>query len=165
MLHNGNTCQRLRRRKRYLGASSEESATSAAEITTFAVLAQRYRLLAARVEIAPSSIAHSTKLKEMYENLQIVLGKINYWEHQWKVCGDLKVSTLILDQQSGFTKNSCFLCLWDSRDRKYHYRDNEWPKRTEFHSGTSTARWLILQIFCYLLFISSLVLWSNFPKL
>ena len=30
---------------------------------------------------APIPIVHSTKLKEMYENLQIVLEKINYWEH------------------------------------------------------------------------------------
>ena len=27
-------------------------------------------------------IVHSTKVKETYENLQIVLEKINYWEHQ-----------------------------------------------------------------------------------
>ena len=65
---------------------------------------------------APIPIAHSTKLKETYENLQIVLKKINYWEHQWKVCGDLKVSTLILGQQSGFTKNPCFLCLVTGAD-------------------------------------------------
>lgn len=70
---------------------------------------------------APIPIAHSTKLKDTYENLQIVLEKINYSEHQWKVCGDLKISTLILGPQSGFTKNPCFLCLWDSRDRKNHY--------------------------------------------
>ena len=30
---------------------------------------------------APIPIAHLTKLKETYENLQIVLTKINYWEH------------------------------------------------------------------------------------
>jgi len=85
---------------------------------------------------APIPIAHSTKLKETYENLQIVLEKIKYSEHQWKVCGDLKISTLILGQQSGFTKNPCFLCLWDSRDRKNHYVQKEWPKRTEFHPGS-----------------------------
>ncbi|EFN87229.1 hypothetical protein EAI_08559, partial [Harpegnathos saltator] len=34
--------------------------------------------------------------------------------------GDLKISSMILGQQSGFTKNLCFLCLWDSRDRQNH---------------------------------------------
>lgn len=85
---------------------------------------------------APIPIAHSTKLKETYENLQIVLEKIKYSEHQWKVCGDLKIVTMILGQQSGFTKYPCFLCLWDSRDRINHYVQKEWPKRTEFHPGS-----------------------------
>ena len=46
---------------------------------------------------APIPMAHSKQFKETYENLQIVLEKINYWEHQWKVCGYLN-STLILGQ-------------------------------------------------------------------
>ena len=62
-------------------------------------------------KFASIPIAHSTKLKEIFENLEIVLQKIKYSEHQWKVCGDLKIATMILGQQSGFTKNPCFLCL------------------------------------------------------
>lgn len=80
-------------------------------------------------------IAHSTKLKETYANLRIVLDKIKYSEHQWKVCGDLKISSMILGQQSGFTKFPCFLCLWDSRARERHYTQKEWPKRTDFYPG------------------------------
>lgn len=63
----------------------------------------------------PIPVAHSTKLKETYENLQIVLDKIKYSEHQWRICGDLKIATLLLGQQSRFTKYPCYLCLWDSR--------------------------------------------------
>lgn len=81
-------------------------------------------------------IAHSTKLKETYENLEIVLEKIKYLEHQWKICGDLKIATMILGQQSGFTKNPCFLCLWDSRDRVNHYVKKVWPARTHFEPGS-----------------------------
>lgn len=62
--------------------------------------------------LAPIPIAHSTKLKETYENLGIVLDQIKY--------SDLKIATLLLGQQSGFTKYPCCLCLWDSRDRKNH---------------------------------------------
>ena len=38
------------------------------------------------------------------------------------ICGDLKIVIILLGQQSGFTKNPCFLCLWDSRDRKNQYK-------------------------------------------
>jgi len=69
----------------------------------------------------PISIAHSTVLKEEYRNIEMVLTKIKYSEHEWLVCGDLKILSMILGQQSGFTKYPCYLCLWDSRDRKNHY--------------------------------------------
>jgi len=41
---------------------------------------------------APISIAHSTVLKEEYRNIEMVLTKIKYSEHEWLVCGDLKYS-------------------------------------------------------------------------
>lgn len=85
---------------------------------------------------APIPIAHSTKLKETYENLQIVLDKIKYSEHNWKICGDLKIATLLLGQQSGFTKYPCYLCLFDSRDRKSHYVKKEWPARAALNPGS-----------------------------
>ncbi|XP_046600523.1 uncharacterized protein LOC124295250 [Neodiprion lecontei] len=87
-------------------------------------------------EFAPIPIAHSTKLKETYENLQIVLGKMKYSEHNWKICGDLKIATLFLGQQSGFTKYPCYLCLFDSRDRKNHYVKKDWPSRSSLNPGS-----------------------------
>jgi hypothetical protein len=32
--------------------------------------------------------------------------------------------------QLGCTKYCCFLCEWDSRDKKNHYVNKLWPKRT-----------------------------------
>ena len=43
-------------------------------------------------------------------------------------CG-LKVETLILGLQLGYSKFYCFLCKWDSRARADHYIKPEWPKR------------------------------------
>ena len=43
-------------------------------------------------KFASIPIAHSTKLKETYENLEIVLQKIKYSEHQWKVCDDIRTT-------------------------------------------------------------------------
>jgi hypothetical protein len=36
---------------------------------------------------------------------------------------------------AGYTKFSRFLCEWDSRDKKNHYIQKEWPKRETFTLG------------------------------
>lgn len=59
-------------------------------------------------------VAHSVAMKETYENMSIILNAVNYNEHRWTICGDLKVIALLLGLQGGFTKFCCFLCLWDS---------------------------------------------------
>ncbi|GFY30725.1 uncharacterized protein TNCV_3118851 [Trichonephila clavipes] len=64
-------------------------------------------------------VGHSVHLKECYENLEFILNKLSYSDHKWTICGDLKVISMLLGQQSGYTKFSCFLCEWDSRDRKH----------------------------------------------
>ncbi|XP_033231669.1 uncharacterized protein LOC117182674 [Belonocnema kinseyi] len=51
-------------------------------------------------------LAHSTVLKEEYLNFEMVLKKIMYEEHQWRLYGDSKILSMILGQQSGFTKYS-----------------------------------------------------------
>ena len=74
-------------------------------------------------------VAHSTKLKETYDAVKLVLLKIKYDEHSWQICVDLKMVNFLLGQQSGFTKFPCFLCHWDSRARAEHWERKEWPKR------------------------------------
>jgi hypothetical protein len=51
------------------------------------------------------------------------------------VCGDLKVIALLLGLQIGYTKFCCFLCEWDSRDRKTHFIKKQWPKRKNLTPG------------------------------
>lgn len=81
-------------------------------------------------------VGHSVVLKETYENLQLVLQKIKYSEHEWEVSGDLKVSAMLLGQQSGFTKFPCFLCEWDSRARDQHWTRTAWPAREHLEPGS-----------------------------
>jgi len=59
--------------------------------------------------LASIPLALSTKLSESYETLKLVLEKIKYHEHEWQICGDLKVIGLLLGQQRGYTKYPCFL--------------------------------------------------------
>jgi hypothetical protein len=63
--------------------------------------------------LASVPVAYSVHLKETYKNLEQLLEKINYKQHQCMVCGDLKVLCMLLGQQ-GYTKFSCYIYEWDS---------------------------------------------------
>ena len=80
-------------------------------------------------------IGLSVHLKETYQNMKTLFKKIKYDEHKWMVCGDLKVLSILLGQQGGYTKYPCFLCLWDSRAKNKHWICEQWPKRNEFTVG------------------------------
>ena len=83
---------------------------------------------------APIPIAHCTVMPEKYVNIGMLLQKIKYDACKWQICGNLKIITILLGQNSGFTKHLCCLCLWDSRDRANHYKKN-WPTRSSFAPG------------------------------
>ena len=80
-------------------------------------------------------IAHSTKLKEEYDNIKTVLQRICYEEHQWSICVDLKMVKFFLGQQNGYTKYPCFMCLWDSRAKQQHWIKKCWPTRNALKVG------------------------------
>jgi hypothetical protein len=42
----------------------------------------------------------------------------------------------LLGLQGGYTKYSCFLCLWDSRAVDQHFVTREWPVRQDLNPGT-----------------------------
>lgn len=74
-------------------------------------------------------VAYSTHLKETYDNMAVLLMKINYRDYSWRICGDLKVVAILMGMQLGYTKFMCFLCEWDSRNRAEHYVRKMWPVR------------------------------------
>ena len=55
-------------------------------------------------------IGHSVHLKEQYEHTKLVLDLLQYKEHNWVICVDLKMVNFLLGQQGGYTKYLCFLC-------------------------------------------------------
>ena len=81
-------------------------------------------------ELPSVPVAHAANMKETYDSMKLLLQKIKYEEHKWSICGDLKVVALLLGMQLGYTKFCCFLCEWDSRDKKNHYEKKVWPKRS-----------------------------------
>jgi hypothetical protein len=80
-------------------------------------------------------IAHAVRMKETYESMELILKLINYSNHNWNICGDLKVVALLLGLQLGYTRHMCFLCLWNSRDDKNHYKVQQWPSRVDHTVG------------------------------
>ncbi|GFV82759.1 uncharacterized protein TNCV_4147271 [Trichonephila clavipes] len=84
-------------------------------------------------------VGHSVHLKECYENLEFIFNKLSYSDHKWTICGDLKVISMLLGQQSGYTECPCFLCEWDSRFRKQHYVKQTWPIRKAHIPGVKNV--------------------------
>lgn len=85
---------------------------------------------------APIPVGHSVILKEQYNNLHFLLEKLKYDSHKWQLVGDLKITSILLGQQSGNTKYPCFICEWDSRAREQHYVKKDWPLRQELTPGS-----------------------------
>jgi hypothetical protein len=73
---------------------------------------------------------HFVHLKESYDNLALVLTSSTI-----RICGDLKVLSTLLGQQSGYTKYQCFLCEWDSRAKSQHWTQKQWPSRVVLKPG------------------------------
>lgn len=84
-------------------------------------------------------IVYATKFKENYENLKLILEKINYAEYMWPICSDLKVVGMLTGLKGGFAKNQCFLCLWEGRQRHLHYIGHKWPSRIKNTLGMESV--------------------------
>ena len=80
-------------------------------------------------------LAYSLQMKEDYENIKQLLVKINYAQFRWYVCGHFRMLGFLLGLQGGYTKYSCFLCLWNSRADGEHYKKIHWPTQEELTPG------------------------------
>ncbi|GBM42030.1 hypothetical protein AVEN_3262-1 [Araneus ventricosus] len=74
-------------------------------------------------------------MKETYHSLKQLLEMINCSKYGWQICADLKVVSLLMGLQLGYTKYCCFLCLWYSRAIALHYIKRDWPQRASFKPG------------------------------
>ena len=56
------------------------------------------------------------------------------------MCGDFKILGFFLGLQGGFTKNACFLCLWDCRGTVNHHLQREWTERKDLEPGVYNVK-------------------------
>ena len=80
-------------------------------------------------------VCFAPNVKESYDNVDILLKKINYSDYNWSVCGDFKMINFLIGLQGGYIKYFCFICLWDSRDKINHYKRKNWPLRKDYTPG------------------------------
>ncbi|GBM54176.1 hypothetical protein AVEN_64523-1 [Araneus ventricosus] len=74
-------------------------------------------------------------MKETYHNLKQLLEMINYSKYGWQISAYLKVVSLFMGLQLGYTKYCCFLSLRDSRAIAFQYIKIDWPQRASFKPG------------------------------
>lgn len=67
--------------------------------------------------------------------IKLILEKVNYELHKWRLCCDLKVVAFLTGMQGGYVKYGCFLCKWDSRWPGNHYARKDWEMRSERRIG------------------------------
>ena len=69
-----------------------------------------------------------------------LLDQICYEHYKWDVVGDLKMICFLTGLQGGYTKWSCYLCLWDSRADAIHFTKRVWEPRTTHEVGSSNVK-------------------------
>lgn len=80
----------------------------------------------------PVPIFYATDKEETYKTMKWVLNTVEYNRHLWRASCDLKVVTLLSGIQSGYTKNCCAYCRFDSRFGGNQYRQSNWESRTSY---------------------------------
>lgn len=80
-------------------------------------------------------IGYSTDMSETYDSMKIILDKVCYTDHMWRISCDLKVVAMLRGLQGGYTKNMCFLCLWDTRFKGNQYETHDWLPRDPTEKG------------------------------
>ncbi|CAH0554542.1 unnamed protein product [Brassicogethes aeneus] len=84
-------------------------------------------------------IAYNTNTKETYESVRNILEAVNYNNHKWRLCCDLKMISLVCGLQGGYTKNMCFICLWNTRYKGNQYQKRDWDNRHDYVIGAANV--------------------------
>ena len=84
-------------------------------------------------------IVYARNCKETYQSIKTILRLINYCQHNWLLCCDLKIVAILMGLKKNYCKQQCFLCLWEGRETDKHYTDHVWEKREQFKKGEDSV--------------------------
>jgi hypothetical protein len=59
-------------------------------------------------------------MKEIFENLNQLLNKLEYNRYGWHICGDLKLVSLLIDLQLGYKKYCCFVYVNGTAEQRIY---------------------------------------------
>jgi len=106
-------------------------------------------------------------MKKTYENLKQLLNKLEYNKYGWHICGDLKVVSLLMGLQLGYTNYCCFLCEWGSQAKILYYLKRDWPQRKSLKVSEKNVQYPALAEWHKILLLPlyiKLCLMKNFVK-
>lgn len=85
-------------------------------------------------------IRHSVRMKECYENMQVLLDAIKYPEYNWSRCGDLKVINMFMWIQSEFMNYCCFYAFGTAMQLPSTECNQSGPCENHMSRGSVTSR-------------------------
>lgn len=100
--------------------------------------AQRYSYIKYKKPSIP--VAYAVGYKEEYDTVDTILKLIQYRRFNFKIVADYKLIGILMGLQGGAVKYSCYLCLFDSRDRNAHCVRESWPIRNQYTPGVHNMK-------------------------
>ena len=93
-------------------------------------------LLHTRNKYGSIPIGHSVVLKENFSNIEVVLERLKYCDHQRLICVDLKIVNFLLGKQGGRSINiPAFFMLLDCGAHEVHWIRKQSPSRNTMKPG------------------------------
>jgi hypothetical protein len=81
------------------------------------------------------TFAHAAEMKESYENMKVLLEKIQYEKYNWNIGGELNAIALLLGLQLDYPEFCCLLCDCVSTERKHRYMQKQSAQRESLIPG------------------------------
>jgi hypothetical protein len=70
---------------------------------------------------------------------KVFLNVVNYKAHGWLVCGDFRITGLLLGLQADYTKTPSFLNELNSRTKSERWERHNWPPRKSLTLGSKNV--------------------------